>query len=286
MGDIYLAQHERTGAKLIVKALSPAAANDDTVRVFEREAEMTKRVRHPNVVRLVDFGWAEGLPFLVMEYLPGKQLADLLSTGKPLPADQVMSIVEQVAGALDATHRAGIVHRDVKPKNVIVLSRAGKPDLAKVIDFGASKKKTDPAPKQTTMVVGTPEFMSPELAEGREADVQHRSDQFALATLSYSLLTRRTPWRGQHPEEVMNEVASAPPLPLDEGGKLPAVEKVLLRGMAKSPEHRYASTVAFAKALRRAMTADGLLAEKRARARRTGEPRGRSLGRKLAVAKR
>jgi eukaryotic-like serine/threonine-protein kinase len=267
MGDIYLAQHERTAAKLIVKALSPTAATVEAVRAFEREAGMMKRVRHPNVVKLVDFGWQEGLPFLVMEYLPGKELADVLSSGEPLAAERVISIVKQVASGLDAAHRAGIVHRDVKPKNVIIVPRHGKPDVAKVIDFGASKVKTDPVPQQTDMVIGTPEFMSPELAEGREADVEYRSDLFALATLSYSLLTRRTPWRSRHPDEVMSEVASLPPLPVDKNGKLPAVEKALLRGMAKSPEHRYATTIAFAKALERAMTADGLLTRRRRRSR-------------------
>lgn len=268
MADVFLARDERTGSDVVVKALAPRSATEDAKAAFVREAELLKKIRHPNVVRLLGYATTgDGLPFLVLEHLPGTELAEVLSKRSLPPPERALDIIKQVARALDAAHRAGIVHRDVKPKNIIIVQRKGEPERVKVIDFGASKLRREPAPALAEKVVGTPEFMSPEQAEGREADVEYRSDLFALATSSYALLTGRVPWRGRDPDEVMDEVAHRPPRPLASEGRWATVQAVLFRALDKSPARRYRSAAAFATALGKAMVADGLLRGRRSHRR-------------------
>ncbi|MEO5769111.1 MAG: serine/threonine-protein kinase [Polyangia bacterium] len=261
MGDIHLASHERLPGQFVVKVLSPDLVSDQDAFVrFRQEAVVMANIRHPNVVQLVDFNFTmAGLPFLVMEYLPGKDLADILSTRPFLAASQVSSIVRQVACALDTAHKLGIVHRDLKPENIMVVPCEGQGDLIKVIDFGISKARRFNHVTSASMVMGTPEFMSPEQAQGRQEEVDSRSDQFALAVISYLLLTGRTPWGVIAPVEILHRVVNNPPLPLTHDDTWRAVEAVLFRAMAKGPQDRYPSTLAFWRALDRAMVTDGLI---------------------------
>ncbi|MEP6651763.1 MAG: serine/threonine-protein kinase [Myxococcales bacterium] len=261
MGDIHLASHERLPGQFVVKVLSPDLVSDQDAFVrFRQEAVVMANIRHPNVVQLVDFNFTmAGLPFLVMEYLPGKDLADILTTRPFLAATQVSSIVRQVACALDTAHKLGIVHRDLKPENIMVVPCEGQGDLIKVIDFGISKARRFNHVTSASMVMGTPEFMSPEQAQGRQEEVDSRSDQFALAVISYLLLTGRTPWGVTAPVEILHRVVNSPPLPLTHDDTWRAVEAVLFRAMAKGPQDRYPSTLAFWRALDRAMVTDGLL---------------------------
>jgi serine/threonine protein kinase len=261
MGDIHLASHERLPGQFVVKVLSPDLVSDQDAFVrFRQEAVVMANIRHPNVVQLVDFNFTSaGLPFLVMEYLPGKDLADILTTRPFLAATQVSSIVRQVACALDTAHKLAIVHRDLKPENIMVVPCEGQGDLIKVIDFGISKARRFNHVTAASMVMGTPEFMSPEQAQGRQEEVDSRSDQFALAVISYLLLTGRTPWGVTAPVEILHRVVNSPPLPLTHDDTWRAVEAVLFRGMAKAPHDRYPSTLAFWRALDRAMVTDGLL---------------------------
>ncbi|MBC8131967.1 MAG: serine/threonine protein kinase [Deltaproteobacteria bacterium] len=261
MGDIHLASHERLPGQFVVKVLNPDLVSDQDAFVrFRQEAVVMANIRHPNVVQLVDFNFTmAGLPFLVMEHLPGKDLAEILTTRPFLAAAQVSSIVRQVACALDAAHKLGIVHRDLKPENIMVVPCEGQGDLIKVIDFGISKARRFNHVTAASMVMGTPEFMSPEQAQGRQQDVDPRSDQFALAVISYLLLTGRTPWGATAPIEILHRVVNNDPLPMTHDDAWRAVESVLARGLAKEPRARFPSTLAFWRALDRAMLSDGVL---------------------------
>gem|GEM_PF-5260992 len=260
MGDVHLASHERLPGKLVVKVLSPEVVGDQDALVrFRQEAVVMANVRHPNVVQLVDFNSTpSGLPYLVMEHLPGKDLGDILASHPYLSGPQVSTIVRQVACALDAAHRLGIVHRDLKPENIMVVPCVGQGDLIKVIDFGISKARRFNHVTSASMVMGTPEFMSPEQAQGRHEDVDARSDQFALAVISYLLLTGRTPWGATASVEILHRIVNKEPLPLTGDDSWPSVEAVLFRAMEKSPGDRYPSVLAFWRALDRAMVDDGL----------------------------
>ena len=262
MGDVHLASHERLPGSFVVKVLSPVLLGDeDALARFRQEALVLANIRHPNVVHLVDFNATpSGLPYLVMEHLPGQDLADILASGPSLSPVQISGIVRQVACALDAAHKKGIVHRDMKPENIMVVPCEGQGDLIKVIDFGISKARRFNHVTAASMVIGTPEFMSPEQAEGRHDDVDARSDQFALAVTTYLLLTGRTPWGTMAPIEILHRIVHKDPAPLSGDDAWPSIEEVLLRAMAKAPGDRYPSILAFWRALDRAMIKDGLIA--------------------------
>jgi serine/threonine protein kinase len=263
MGDIYLTTHERLHSQFVLKVPSPESACDAAaVARFRHEAELMIAARHPNVVQVVDFNVTElGLPYLVMEYLPGQDLAQVLAARGPLEASEIASIVRQVASALDAAHSRGIVHRDLKPENIMVVPCPGQPDLVKVIDFGISKARQIRDTSEDGVLVGTPEFMSPEQIQYRRCEVDGRSDQFSLAVIVYLLLTGRTPWGTSDPLEALERVVHDQPLPLvgDFHWRWHSVETVLSRGMAHSAAQRFDTILAFAQALERAMTNDGLL---------------------------
>ena len=263
MGDIYLTTHERLHSQFVLKVPSPESASDAAaVARFRHEAELMIAARHPNVVQVVDFNVTElGLPYLVMEYLPGQDLAQVLAARGPLEASEIASIVRQVASALDAAHARGIVHRDLKPENIMVVPCPGQPDLVKVIDFGISKARQIRDTSEDGVLVGTPEFMSPEQIQYRRCDVDGRSDQFSLAVIVYLLLTGHTPWGTTDPLEALDRVVHDRPLPLagDFHWRWRSIETVLSRGMAYSAAQRFDTILAFAQALERAMTADGLL---------------------------
>lgn len=259
MGDLFLAAHERVPMKVVVKVLSPALIAPEALAQFRTEAMVLAKLQHPNIVQLIDFDWTEsGLPFLVMEYLPGRDLAAAFHDQRALGFGHAMALIQQIACGLHGAHSRGVVHRDLKPKNVMVVPCEGRRDIVKLIDFGVSSHRHLPAQPDQLGVAGTPEFMAPEQAAGRR-EVGPAADQFSLAVIAYLLVTGRLPWIGSSALQVLEQVMHARPHPIEQG--MPAVETVLLRGMAKRPEHRYASTLALVRALRRAMAADGLLGE-------------------------
>jgi serine/threonine protein kinase len=260
MGDIHLASHERLPGQLVVKVLNPDLVGDqEAIARFRQEAMVMANIRHPNIVQLVDFNFTPaGRPYLVMEYLPGENLARVLAT-RVLSVAEVSMIVRQVACALDAAHRLGIVHRDLKPENIMVVPCDGQGDLIKVIDFGISKARRLGAVTSRGMVLGTPDFMAPEQAQGRQESVNAPSDQFALAVISYLLLTGRMPWGVTAPEEILHCVANRYPLTLTQDESWRSVEAVLFRGMARAATDRYPSVLAFWRALDQAMIDDGVL---------------------------
>jgi len=259
MGEVYEATHERTGAPFAIKVLAGASAKDDsTLERFRREGEVTSRLRHPNIVKVFDFDrLPDGRPFLAMELLSGMDLAATAAAqGLPMPVARVASIVDQVSLALFAAHQAGIIHRDLKPANLFLESLPGSDrDLVRVLDFGISKLRNAAAGLTRTMaVLGTPHYMSPEQATGTK-DIDERSDQFALATIVYELLTGRQAFAadGGGDDDVLaivfRVVHQEPPSWASLGIALPeAVESVVRRGMAKAAADRYPTIRAFSDA--------------------------------------
>ena len=265
MGDVYLAAHERLPGFFAVKALQTLfIGHAEAVSRFRREAEILAGVRHPNVVQVVDFNVTpDGTPYLVMELIDGPDLERELAEGLELSPADAMSIVRQIASALDAAHAVGVVHRDLKPANIILMPAAGQAPVVKVIDFGISISEWSPQITTESRVMGTPEFMSPEQALGKRDDIDARSDQFALAVLAHTLLARRAPFWGDSPLATLSAIVHGEPEPLSPHVAWPAedVQVVLRRGMSRAREERYPSVLAFAEALESALSAAGALIE-------------------------
>jgi eukaryotic-like serine/threonine-protein kinase len=256
-GEVYLAAHTRLPGRFAVKLLHRSLVRDsDALSRFRQEAEITSSLRHPHIVQVFDFNVTDnGVPFLVMELLEGKLLSErVLAVGAldPIPA---ANIIEQIAGALHAAHTRGIVHRDLKPENVMLLGGAGVDDFVKVMDFGISQASWRPRLTEGERVAGTPQYMAPEQAQGLREQIDHRSDQFSLAAIAYTLLTGQEPFRGENPIAVLYEVVHTDPtLPSELAPALgPEIDAVVMRGLAKESADRYPDVLAFASALRAAI---------------------------------
>jgi serine/threonine protein kinase len=253
MGTVYEAVQLRLNRRVAVKMIAPDLADDpESLGRFRREVKILSRLAHPNVVQLLDFGTTvSGQPYLVTEYLEGEDLEDRLHRYKVLPLDRVLGIVRQVASALAAIHAKGIVHRDLKPANVCLLTIDGTPDFVKVIDFGISKiRMSETGLTAPASLMGTPQYMSPEQAAGRVEDVDHRSDQWALGCIAWRMLGGKPPFTGRHVIELIRNIESEEPPPLqDAAPHLPIeLDKVLRRALAKRRASRYPTVRAFARA--------------------------------------
>lgn len=258
MGEVYEVQHIRTGAPLALKILlNEGEIPRELLQRFRREAEITSKLNHPNIVRVMDFDTTrDGRPFLVMELLQGRELTALLAARRPLPLSEVSTIVDQVSDGLSAAHERGVVHRDLKPANVFLTKiPGGDRELVKLLDFGISKVRSADNITRTDAIIGTPHYMSPEQAMGRTATVDGRADQFALAVMAYEMLSGRMAFAGDTPVAVLYQVVHEDPPPLTRivPGLPPAVETVLNRGMAKRPDERFVTVGAFAEAFQRAV---------------------------------
>jgi len=263
MGEVFVAAHERMPGFFAVKAMRPDAVTPaESASRFRREAEILAGVRHPNVVQVFDFNVSpEGVPYLVMELVEGQDLDAELAGGRTLAPADVMSIVRQIASALDAAHAVGVVHRDLKPANVILVPAAGQPAVVKIIDFGISSSEWSHRITTDNRLMGTPEYMSPEQALGRLDEIDARSDQFALAAIGYTLLARRPPFHGASPMATLSAIVDGEPEALGPYVPWPAeaVEAVLRKGMARARVDRYASVLELADALDAALTRSGAM---------------------------
>ncbi|MBL8751820.1 MAG: serine/threonine protein kinase [Planctomycetes bacterium] len=253
MGEVWLARHRDLGTEVAVKLL-PAVPLDqiDGLRArFAREARLTARIPHPGAVKVHGFGEAGDRPFLVLEYIAGQTLRQRLQRG-PLPIGEAARIAAATADVLAAAHRCGVLHRDVKPDNVM-LQPNGE---VRVLDFGIARALHDDAPlTRTGELVGTPEYMAPEqLVEGPEATTA-RTDVHALGVLTCELLTGRSPFHGASVFQALKLVESLEPPPPSRTrpGVPPALDAVVLQAMQKEPERRHESAAAFAAALRNAV---------------------------------
>jgi len=249
MSTVYEARDVRTGQSVALKtlALPPSHTPDqqrDLIARFRREARAVAQLSHPNIVVIHEVGERDGTHFLAMEYLTGQTLRERLAPG-PLSPAQAQPILAQIAGALDAVHAAGIVHRDVKPSNVVLL-----PDgTAKLLDFGIARQSDDTTITSTGMIVGSPSYMAPEQVRGEAGTAA--SDVWALGVLGYEMLAGRPPFQAGTIPAVLYQVTHETPPPVP--GLPTAVQKVLRRALDKNPARRFRSAGAFAEAMRAAL---------------------------------
>jgi eukaryotic-like serine/threonine-protein kinase len=254
MGTVYEGHHTGAGKRVAVKVMHrELLAYAELAARFRREAKVTSELDHPHVVSVFGFGaTTAGQPYLVMEILDGEDLQTRLERVGPLALPTVVQIVNQVASALAAAHAAGIVHRDLKTDNVFLVRAPDDAVLAKVVDFGLSKVLKTSATKLTVAraVFGTPEFMAPEQAEGRQDAIDHRSDQWSLACLAWFASTACLPFTGPDVNAILNQVIAAVPTPVGpEAPQIPAeVDKVLRRALSRDRADRFPTIRAFARA--------------------------------------
>ncbi|GAA1989217.1 hypothetical protein GCM10009817_33780 [Terrabacter lapilli] len=247
MGEVHLATDERLGRRVAVKVLAPVYADSpDFVERFRREALTAAALSHPNIAQVYDYGVDGSSHFIVMEHVEGSDLARLLrERGRLTPADAVR-VAEQVCAALAAAHRAGVVHRDIKPGNVMV-----RPDgTVKVTDFGIAQALGQASLTETGTVMGTAAYVSPEQARGQASTPA--SDLYSLGILLFQMLTGAVPFEGPTPVAIaMRHLDEPVPLPSSRVADLPAnLDEVVTRATAKSPADRYPDADAMAAALR------------------------------------
>ena len=248
MGSVYRGKHVLMDKTVAVKVLRPSLAVDDVVVArFSREAKAASRISHPHAVSVTDFGEAEnGVVFLVMEYLDGRTLKEIINSEGALSLERTVGIVRQVAGALDAAHSQGVVHRDLKSDNIMLVHHDGD-EWAKVLDFGIAKIMQTTGNREgditeANLVVGTPQYMSPEQCS-QTGQLDARSDIYSLGVIVYEMLTGRLPFTGESPTVIMmKQVQDPPPSILAARSDLPAeVEGIIKRALAKQPLDRYQS---------------------------------------------
>ena len=253
MGAVYEATHTGAGKRVAVKIMHRGLMAYPELRArFQREAKVTMEIANPHVVRVFGFGTApSGEPYLVMEFLEGEDLQTRLEREGALPLPLVVEIIKQVASGLAEAHTAGVVHRDLKPDNVFLVQTPDGRVFAKVVDFGISKLLSTSATKLTVAraVFGSPEYMAPEQAEGRQDLIDHRSDQWSLACLAWVAMTFCLPFSGPDANATLNQVMAGVPTPPKPGAPRipPEIDQVLRKALSKQSSQRYPTIRAFAR---------------------------------------
>ena len=256
MGVVYRATDTRLDRRVALKVLAPELAEDETFRQrFLRESRLAASIDDPNIIPVYEAGESDGVFFLAMRYVEGTDLEARLRAGPLTPAEAV-HLLGQVASALDGAHEAGLVHRDVKPANVLIASGKGpdRPDHAYLTDFGLTKHRgSQTGATRAGSFLGTLDYIAPEQIEGR--DVDGRADEYALACMAFQCLTGMLPFVRENDAAVlMAHLRDAPPLVSHSRADLPAAaDEVVARGMAKSPDARFPTSGAFVAALRQAL---------------------------------
>ncbi len=264
MGTVYLAHQESLGRDLAIKVLPAELTREaDFLERFKREARIAASLRHPNIIQVFDAAESDGCHYLVMEYLGGRDLRECLQPGVPYGVEATLKLIDQVLSALQHAHEHGVVHRDVKPANVLVAENG----IVTLTDFSIAHCRDSVRLTRTGMMVGTPEYMAPEQFEGEGVDA--RADLYATGVILYEMLTGVQPFRGQTTPEVMKAHLFKRPQPPGELNRevSQAVSEVVMRALEKDREVRYASAGEMREALKQA----------------AGEPAGNALEQFLAA---
>jgi serine/threonine-protein kinase len=252
MGVVYRARDRQLDELVALKLLRPEALATDPTLLdrFKQEIKLARRITHRNVLRTHDFGETGGVPFISMEYLEGVTLKDLVKSRGALPLGVGLGVATQMCPGLGAAHDTGVVHRDIKPQNMLILPETGE---LKIMDFGISRRTTvEPGTSGLTTagtVMGTPDYMPPEQAQGKPADF--RSDLYSLAVVFFETFTGTLPFKGENPMAVVVAHIQQPaPRPRSVNPKLSAeLEALILKGLAKDPAKRWQTTTELLEAL-------------------------------------
>jgi serine/threonine protein kinase len=246
MGVVFEAEHKMIQKRVALKMLHADKANDAQIyERFKREAKISSQIKNPHIVDITDFGQTDnGDLYLVMEYLEGQDLGHLLDQRKFISLAEAQHILIQSSQALAAAHRVGVVHRDLKPDNIFLITKDGDGRYVKLLDFGIAKiAEASAALTKAGMIIGTPEYMSPEQCEGRPVDA--RSDLYSLGVIAYHMLTGRVPFSHEHFSRVLLMHSSEPPTPLRKmrpGLQItPVIEATIMKCLEKRREDRYQS---------------------------------------------
>ncbi|MBA2361287.1 MAG: Stk1 family PASTA domain-containing Ser/Thr kinase [Actinobacteria bacterium] len=260
MANVYLAEDEELGRRVAIKILNDRHASDDSfVERFRREAKNAAGLSHPNIVSIYDRGEAEGTYYIAMEYLEGRSLKDRIVAEGPLPIAAAIECVRQILRAVGFAHRSGIVHRDIKPHNVM-LAQEGSERRYKVTDFGISRTSASQM-TEAGSIVGTAQYLSPEQARG--AAVDQRSDLYSVGIVLFELLTGKLPFNGETPLEIaMKHLSEIPKSPSTRRPEVPPdLDMVVLRALAKDPADRFESAEEMDAELARVAAGSGVTAE-------------------------
>ncbi|MDB4877143.1 MAG: hypothetical protein JWM41_3589 [Gemmatimonadetes bacterium] len=256
MSFVYLANDVSTRERYAIKVLSAALSQDaNAMARLRREASLGMRLAHPNVCHIIRLGETEdGLVYVVMPFVEGEILADRTNRRGHIPLNETVRLLRDMAAGLNVAHDLKIVHRDLKPENIMVCTRPDGTDYAVVMDFGLAKERKAGAELQkltaTGIILGTPEFMSPEQLRGKPLDA--RTDIYSLALMTYEMLTGKLPFQGRTQQEMMIARLRSEPTPLrkmrPELDFPEAVERVLAKAMQRNPDERYQTTCEFSDA--------------------------------------
>ncbi|MEA2447377.1 MAG: hypothetical protein QOK47_1014, partial [Actinomycetota bacterium] len=256
MGVVYKARHLRLGRMVALKVLAPQYSADETFRArFVREAEMAASIDHPNVIPVYDADEVDGVLYLAMRYVEGTDLKNMISTDGPMEIESVLTVVSQIAGALDAAHARGLIHRDIKPANVLIATSDTGPPHVYLTDFGLTKHGSSKSGLTASgAFVGTIDYIAPEQIEGKSVDA--RSDIYAFGCVLYECLTGQVPFVKETDVAVMYAHMMDPrPLVSEARSGLPvAVDAVLEKAMARDPAERHSTATELVTDLRNALS--------------------------------
>jgi serine/threonine-protein kinase len=248
---VYAAVHETTGDQVALKLIAADLQDEPETRErFLREARVMAELQHPNIVRVVDAGADQGRPFMAMERLVGWPLPAFLRSEAAATLDAKLALMFQLLDGLQAAHDRGVVHRDVKPSNLFVT----KDGTLKILDFGLARLQASTL-TASGQIVGTPDFMAPEQAEGRQVD--QRADVFSAAAVCYWILTGRSPFADADLRKTLNALLNDEPEPIKETEAPAAIARVLSRALAKRPDDRYQSCASMRADLQNVVDAGG-----------------------------
>ncbi len=275
MGVVYKAVDPLIDRTVAIKTINLDLSKEELENFekrFQREVQSAGKLNHPNIVTVYDVGRTEGVAYMAMEFLEGKELREILDSGVVLPIEKIAHIASQVAEGLGFAHERGIVHRDVKPANVMVM----KNGLVKITDFGIAQMSSA-SRTMSGMVMGSPKYMSPEQVVGQAVD--GRSDIFSLAVVLYEMLTGKTPFSGDNISAIMYQILNDEPIPPKAFNQsIPdSINYIVLKALAKHPDKRYQNAKDMARDLKRYKTmevpAEGAVAPAPERMERRSKPR-------------